>query len=81
MDTNHEENYRMSLPLGIVFALAAVASTIIFIVYATEWSNEAKPSRDDDDYLRANFSYYATVISLLLLIVFFNGYHLTKLTI
>lgn len=81
MVTNHEENYRMSLPLGIVFALASVAATVIFIVYAIEWSEQPEGSNFNENYQRATFSYYAAVISLLTLIVFFNGYHLTKITI
>ena len=81
MVTNHEENYRMSLPLGIVFALASIAATVIFVVYAAEWSEDSDKTKANENYQRAVFSYYAAVISLLTLIVFFNGYHLTKITI
>ena len=81
MEVNHERNYRMSLPLGIVFALGAVASAVIFVVYATEWADTANSDRNDSDYLKATFAYNATVIALLILIVFFNGYHLTKMSI
>ena len=78
MDTNHERNYRMSLPLGIIFALASVASAVIFVVYASEW---AEDNSNLDNITKAEYAYNATVISLLILIVFFNGYHLTKLTL
>ena len=81
MNVNHERNYRLSLPLGIVFALTSVAATVIFVVYASEWGDAPVSSRDDNNYLRATFAYNATVISLLLLIVFFNGYHLTKMSL
>ena len=40
MNANHEKNYRLSLPLGIVFALGSVAATVIFVVYASEWGQE-----------------------------------------
>lgn len=78
MDTNHERNYRMSLPLGIIFALASVASAVIFVVYASEW---AEDNSNTDSITKAEYAYNATVISLLILIVFFNGYHLTKLSL
>ena len=81
MDVNHERNYRLSLPLGIVFALASVAAAVIFVVYASEWAESSISDRNDADYLRATFAYNATVISLLVLIVFFNGYHLTKMSL
>tara|TARA_R110001592_G_scaffold18816_10_gene77701 strand:+ start:4516 stop:4764 length:249 start_codon:yes stop_codon:yes gene_type:complete len=81
MNVNHERNYRLSLPLGIVFALTSVAAAVIFVVYASEWADDPVSTRDADDYLRATYAYNATVISLLLLIVFFNGYHLTKMSL
>ena len=81
MNVNHERNYRLSLPLGIVFALASVAAAVIFVVYASEWADDPISTRDGNDYLRATYAYNATVISLLLLIVFFNGYHLTKISL
>jgi hypothetical protein len=79
MAINHERNYRLSLPLGLVFALASVAAAVIFVVYAVEWSEESNETREDLDYLRATYAYNATVISLLMLLVFFNGYHLTRM--
>ena len=81
MNVNHERNYRLSLPLGIVFALTSVAAAVIFVVYAAEWAENPVSTRGAEDYLRATFAYNATVISLLLLIVFFNGYHLTKMSL
>jgi len=81
MEVNHERNYRMSLPLGIVFALGAVAAAVVFVVYATEWAETANSTKEDANYMRATFAYNATVISLLILIVFFNGYHLTKMSL
>lgn len=80
----HERNYRMVLPLGVIFALASVASAVIFIVYAVEWAENDSVSTHDNDEQRnrlhkVEYAYYATVLSLLTMIVFFNGYHLTKM--
>jgi hypothetical protein len=75
MEVNHERNYRMSLPLGLILGLLSISTAVVFVVYAAEW-NETKV---EDNSQRATLSYQATVITLLILLVFFNGYHLTKI--
>jgi len=85
MLVDHLSNYRRALPLSILFVVAAITAAVFFIVYAAEWQNSTSftsSSETSDGYrnrTRAEYSYYASVISLLILIVFFNGYHLTKL--
>ena len=89
---DHQMNYRMSiLPVGGLLALAALAAAILFIVYAVEWNDHRSDTPDDGtsrdgethrqyvDRIRTEYSYYATVISLLCILVFFNGYHLTRM--
>jgi len=85
---NHERNYRFTLPLGMIFALAAIAGFVTFLAYAIEWSengniNMNNPTdeasrRQQNRKTKVEYSYQATVLSLLVLLVFFNGYHLTK---
>lgn len=89
---NHERNYRMTLPLGVIFGLVAIASFVTFLVYATEWSDHQQTNMNDttagavgensrrqqNRKTKVEYSYQATVLSLLVLLVFFNGYHLTK---
>jgi len=76
--------YRKTLPVvSALFGAAAVAATIVFIVYTAEWAdnsaNATFSNRDETNrYVRAQYGYQATVIALLMLIVFFNGYHLNK---
>lgn len=88
---DHQQNYRMSiLPVGGLLALAAVAAAILFIVYAVEWHDHigdtpntntvtGESDRQYRERVRTEYSYYATVISLLCILVFFNGYHLTRM--
>ena len=82
---NHALNYERALGLGIVFALASIAAIVTFIYYSTEWALGEKDGNAFDDVkqypnqVKAEYSYYAGVISLLALIVFFNGYHLARL--
>ena len=84
-------NYRRSLPFGGIFILASLASTVLFIIYAFRWNNVTPKltigtgpgkiiEETYNEYSRAKYSYYGAVVSLLMLIVFFNGYHLTKMT-
>lgn len=86
MLVDHLGNYRRALPVGLLFAAVSIASAVVFIVYAAKWNEvDVKVSASvetDKAYLertRTEYAYYATVISLLVLIVFFNGYHLTKM--
>jgi len=87
MIVDHLGNYRRALPFGVLFAAVSVAAIVIFIVYAAKWNELSSSDRFTTDEkpqgyeerTRAEYGYYASVISLLVLIVFFNGYHLTKL--
>ena len=85
MLVDHLGNYRRALPLSVLFGLAAITSAVFFIVYAAEWQSVdhfSGASETNAGYInrtRAEYSYYASVITLLVLIVFFNGYHITKL--
>ena len=85
MLVDHLGNYRRALPLSFLFGVAAITATVFFIVYAAEWQSVdhfTSTAETNDGYVnrtRAEYSYYASVITLLILIVFFNGYHLTKL--
>jgi len=86
MLVDHLGNYRRALPLGLLFALVSIGAAAVFVVYAAKWNDvETKTNTNgetDQAYLertRTEYAYYATVITLLVLLVFFNGYHLTKL--
>ncbi len=87
MIVDHLGNYRRALPFGVLFAAASIAAIVIFIVYAAKWNELSSSDRfatteepqGYEERTRAEYGYYASVISLLVLIVFFNGYHLTKL--
>ena len=79
-------NYRRALPLGSIFAAVSIAAATLFIIYAAKWNTmdnrlNASNQLTNEAYeneTKARYSYYGCVISLLMLIVFFNGYHLTK---
>ena len=69
--------------LGVLFGLAAVAAMVIFIVYAAEWASDegsGTPTFTDtnadhaNDYIRAEFAYYAFVIAALSLLTGMHGY-------
>ena len=85
MDMDHQRNYRMALPLGALFALAGIAASVVFVVYAAEWADKSDTEitftnrEQTNRFIQAEYSYYATVIALLTLVIFFNGYHLTKM--
>jgi len=87
MIVDHLGNYRRALPFGVLFAAASIAAIVIFIVYAAKWNELSSSDRfvaseqpqGYEERTRVEYGYYASVISLLVLIVFFNGYHLTKL--
>ena len=88
MLVDHLANYRRALPLGLIFAGVSIAAIVIFIVYAAKWSElsvgekytgGSEAPQGYEERTRTEYGYYASVISLLVLIVFFNGYHLTKL--
>jgi len=86
MLVDHLENYRRALPLALIFAAVSIAAVVIFIVYAAKWNEvDSKTNANGEtdqaytERTRTEYAYYASVISLLVLIVFFNGYHLTKM--
>lgn len=88
MLVDHLANYRRALPLGLLFAGVSIAAIVIFVVYAAKWnelstdkkfSGTSEAPNGYEERTRTEYGYYASVISLLVLIVFFNGYHLTKL--
>ena len=72
-----------TLSLSGLFALAAVAAIVVFIVYAAEWnSNDTSAGESSvgiyEDRVRTQFSYYASVISLLILLAGLHGYALIR---
>ena len=78
-------NYRRALPLASLFAAASIAAATLFIIYAAKWNvtdnkllTGQPGSEAYENETKARYSYYGAVVSLLMLIVFFNGYHLTK---
>ena len=86
---DHQMNYKMSLlPVGGVLALASIAAVVLYVVYAVEWHDTAPAAGNgthtetNDQYtktVRTEYSYYGAVLALLCLLVFFNGYHLTRM--
>lgn len=69
-----------SLSLTTLFSLVALASIILFIVYAVEWHNHIGDTPDtntvtgesDRQYrerVRTEYAYYASVISLLFVLM------------
>ena len=81
---NHQLNYRRSLPLGFFLGLLAIAAVVMFLLYAIEWSDNTTKhpitsSEQRNREIKADYAYQSAVVTLLILIVFFNGYHLTAL--
>lgn len=68
--------YRSLLPFSYILIITAIASSIVFIYYASEW-NKNNTGKEDVNFISAKYGYYGSVISLLMILVFFNGYHLT----
>jgi Ca2+/Na+ antiporter len=74
-----------TLSLTTLFGLLALATTVLYIVYAAEWENDQKnettPSTNEEVYknkVRTEFSYYATVIVLLMVLASMHGYAMTR---
>ena len=71
-----------TLSLVTLFALAAIASIVIFIVYAAEWESHDISSgeiqKNYEDRVRAEFGYYAAVISLLCILAGMHGFALIR---
>jgi len=72
-----------TLSLSGIFALLAIASIVIFIVYAAEWNSRDTSSGETsaeiyEDRVRTQFGYYASVISLLIILAGLHGYALVR---
>ena len=72
-----------TLSLSGLFALAAIAAIVVFIVYAAEWNSHDTSGGESsvgiyEDRVRTQFSYYASVISLLILLAGLHGYALIR---
>jgi hypothetical protein len=72
-----------TLSLSGLFALAAIAAIVVFIVYAAEWNSHDTSTGESsvgiyEDRVRTQFSYYASVISLLILLAGLHGYALIR---
>jgi hypothetical protein len=59
------------LSLMTIFSVAAIASTIIFLYYVSEWSENGYGTADS---IRAEFSYYRTVVALLMILTGMHGF-------
>ena len=75
-------NYRNVLPFGLIFGIAAVVSTVYFLYYTDRWYKDGGQANTpagtaELNFTRASYGYYGAVLSLLMLIVFFHGYHMT----
>ena len=68
--------YRNLFPLAYLLIAAALASTVVFIYYGAAWHDD-NSDEENDNFIRSRYGYYGAVISLLMALVFFNGYHLT----
>jgi hypothetical protein len=72
-----------TLSLSGIFAMLAIASIVIFIVYAAEWNSHDTSSGENnvniyEDRVRTQFGYYASVISLLVILAGLHGYALAR---
>ena len=59
------------LSLVTIFGLASIASVGLFLYYVNEWSENGY---DIADSIKAEFSYYGTVIGLLMILTGFHGF-------
>ena len=75
------ESYRNILPISLIFLLTTLASIGIYIYYAAKWSEESENGfnilLDGVLETKMEIAYNGAVISMLLMIVFFNGFHLS----
>lgn len=72
-----------TLSLSGIFAMLAIASIVIFIVYAAEWNSHDTSSGENtvdiyEDRVRTQFGYYASVISLLVILAGLHGFALVR---
>ena len=72
-----------TLSLSGIFAMASLAAIVIFVVYAAEWNAHDTSGGETslqiyEDRVRTQFSYYASVISLLVLLASLHGYALVR---
>ena len=79
------------ISLVSVFSLAAVATAILFVIYAVDWSEHvdinmntvtgarANDARDQQNRLaKAEYSFYATVILILMVITGMHGFAIAR---
>jgi len=75
------------MSLVTVFSLAAVATTVLFVIYASEWAEHedqnmaatSSGSRDQQNRLaKAEYAYYATVILMLMIITGMHGFVIAR---
>ena len=70
--------------IGTLFALLAIASLVIFIVYASEWANNDDTITFDNDkeqtnrYIQAEFAYEAFVIAALTVLAGMHSYIIVR---
>ena len=72
-----------TLSFVTIFALLAVATTVLFIVYAAEWNSHDTSSGENslqiyEDRFQTQYSYYATVILLLFILSGMHGFALMR---
>ena len=76
-----------TLSLVTISSLAAIAATVVFIIYAIKWSEDEPKLTGSGSYnsaevyenqTKAEFSYYAAVIVLLFVISGMHGFALMK---
>ena len=75
------------MSLVTVFSLAAVATTVLFVVYASEWAENDTQNMaattggatDQQNRLAmAEYAYYATVILMLMIITGMHGFVIAR---
>ena len=75
-----------TLSLVTISSLAAIAATVVFIIYAIKWAEDEPKLNGTGNYIvevyenqtKAEFSYYAAVIVLLFVISGMHGFALMK---
>jgi len=74
-----------TLSLVTIFSLVSIAAIVMFIYYSAEWNNVGNKIssgvEQNSAYVertRAEYSYYASVISLLFIVAGMHGFGLIK---
>jgi len=76
----NRESYRNILPISLIFLITGLVSIVMFIYYAAKWAKEADEGffgLDGEIEMKMEICYNGAVISMLLMLVFFNGFHLS----